>query len=87
MMDSMKVMDGEPERMKAVREGMGQENFAQLMKGSGEVFVSIEDTLLEVKPGMSYPPQSVVDAAPGFWKPKPAMKPPAAAPAETKSGQ
>jgi hypothetical protein len=69
MMDSMKVLDGEPERMKAVMDGMGQDKFAQLMKGSGDVFVSIEDTLLEVKPGMSYPPQSMVDADPGFWKP------------------
>lgn len=87
MMDSMKVMDGEPERMKAVKEGMGQENFAQLMKGAGDLFLSIEDTLLEVKPGMSYPPQHVVDAAPAFWRPKPAAKPAAPAPAEKKAGQ
>ncbi|MGP8247356.1 MAG: hypothetical protein ACLQVN_22945 [Bryobacteraceae bacterium] len=80
MMDSMKVLDGDSERMKAVSEGMGQDNFSQLMKGLGDIATSIEDTLFEVKPGMSYPPQSFVDADPGFWKPKPVARP-AAAPA------
>jgi hypothetical protein len=51
-MDSMKVLDGEPQRMQAVRQGMGEEAFNRLMKGAGDVFQSIEDTLLEVKPGM-----------------------------------
>jgi hypothetical protein len=88
MMDSMKVMDGEPERMQAMQRAMGQENYAQLMKSAGDTFISIEDTLLQVKPGMSYPPQELVDADPGFWKPKTAARPPAAAtPPEKKTGQ
>ena len=73
--------------MKAVVEGTGREDFAKLMKGAGDVIASIEDTLFEVKPGMSYPPQNILDADPGFWKPKPAMKPAAPAPAETKGVQ
>jgi hypothetical protein len=87
-MDSMKVLDGDAGRAKAVREGPRQEGFAQLMKGLGDVVLSIEHTLLEVKPGMSYPSQAMIDADPGFWKPKPAMKPmAAAAPPEKKAAQ
>jgi hypothetical protein len=85
MMDSMKVLDQEPERMKAVMEGMGQEAFNKLMKDSGQVLLSIEDTLLEVKPGMSYPDKAMEEADPAFWKPKMAMK--AAIPASKKSGE
>jgi hypothetical protein len=84
MMDSMKTLDGGPARMQAVQQAMGVGNFAQFMKGMGDLFVSIENTLLEVKPGMSYAPQSMIDADPGFWKPKPAVKPAAAAPAPEK---
>jgi len=88
MMDSMKMLDGEAERMQAVQQAMGAENLARLMKASGDVFVSIEDTLLQVKPGMSYPPQEMVDADPAFWKPKPVAKPASAAAAtEKKTGQ
>jgi hypothetical protein len=78
-MDSMKVLDGEPERMKALQGAIGQDTYSQLMKGLGDVLVSVENNLFEVKPGMSYPPQSVVDADPGFWKPKSTAKAPAQA--------
>ena len=84
MMDSMKWMDAGPARMQAVMQAMGANNFAQFIKGAGDLLVSIDDTLLEVKPGMSYAPQSMIDADPGFWKPKPAAKPAPAAPAPEK---
>ena len=84
MMESMKMMDGQPARMQAVMQAMGESSFAQFMKSTGDLFVSIDDTLLEVKPGMSYAPQSMIDADPGFWKPKPAAKPASAAPAPEK---
>jgi len=84
MMDSMKMLDETPARMQAIMQAMGADNFAQFMKGSGDVFVSMDDTLLEVRPGMSYPPQEFIDADPGFWKPKPAAKPASAAPAPEK---
>jgi hypothetical protein len=71
MLDSMAALDGEPERMQKVRQAMGEENFSRLMKGGGDVFASIEDTMFQVKPGMSYPPQAMLDADPAFWKPKP----------------
>lgn len=70
MMDSMKVLDGDAERSKALMDVMGKEKFAEFMKGMGDVIVSIEDNLFEVKPGMSYPAQSTVDRDPDFWKPK-----------------
>lgn len=53
MMDSMRVLDGEPERQ-ALRKGIGADNFDRMMKSTGDIFASIEDTLFEVKPGMSY---------------------------------
>jgi hypothetical protein len=80
-MESMKMMDEGPARMQAIQQAMGADNFAQFMKGSGDVIVSIDDTMLEVRPGMSYAPQQFIDADPGFWKPKPAAKP--AAPASS----
>jgi hypothetical protein len=87
-MESMKVMDGAPARGKAMQEGMGQENYAKLMKSAGDIFVSIENTMFSVKPGMSYATQETIDADPTFWKPKPAPKPAAAAAVpEKKSGQ
>ena len=79
MMDSMKMLDGGQARMQAMQQAMGQENFSQLMRGTGDVIVSIEDTLLQVKPGMSYPAPDMVKADPDFWKPKAMAKPAAAA--------
>jgi len=87
MMDSLKVMDGEAERSKAIMDAMGAETLSAFMKGMGDVVVSIEDTLFEAKPGMSYSPKELIDGDPAFWKPKPAPKPaPAtgAAPADSK---
>jgi len=88
VMDSMKVMDGMPAHAQAVRQAMGQESYTQLMKGAGDVFASVEETMLEVRPGMSYVGQETIDADPAFWKPKPVAKPasPAAAP-EKKAAQ
>jgi hypothetical protein len=75
MMDSMKVLDEYPDRMKAAMGAMGQDRYAQTMSGFGDVMVSMEHNLFEVKPGMSYPAQSVIDADPAFWKPKSVTKP------------
>jgi hypothetical protein len=58
MMDSMKALDVTPE----IR------NLDRQMAFSVAEF--IEDNLFEVKPAMSYPPKNVLDADPGFWKPK-----------------
>ena len=74
MMDSMKFLDAEPDREKALKAGMPESTYQQLMKGTGDVFVSMEDNLFEVKPAMSLPSQTVIDADPAFWKSKAAAK-------------
>src|SRR5579863_8705457 len=85
MMDSMKVLDGDAERSKKMMDAMGKDSFDKFMKSMGDVIVSIEDNLFEVKPGMSYASKATMDKDPEFWKPKAAMKPvAAAAPAEKK---
>jgi hypothetical protein len=86
-MDSLKFMDDAPARSKSLMEAMGEDQFSQFMKGTGDLIASIESTLFQVKPGMSYVGQAAIDADPAFWKPKPAPKPaaaPSAAPTEKK---
>ena len=73
-MDSMKFLDAEPDREKALKAGMAESTYQQLMKGTGDVFASMEDNLFAVSPAMSLPSQTVIDADPGFWKPKGAVK-------------
>jgi hypothetical protein len=82
-MDSLKFLDGEPERGKALMEAMGSEEFSRFMKSAGDVIASIEDTLFEIKPAMSLVPQNLIDANPAFWKPKPLPMPKPAPPAGT----
>jgi hypothetical protein len=79
MLESIKMLDGMAAREKAIQDAMGADRFAQLMKGAGDVFSSITADILQVKPGMSYVPQAMVDADPTFWKPKAAVRMPAAA--------
>lgn len=87
MMESLKFMDDAPIRSKGLMEAMGKDEYSKFMKGTSEVLASIESTLFEVKPGMSYVSQQTIDRDPSFWKPKPVAKPaPAAAPSEKKGG-
>jgi hypothetical protein len=79
MMESMKFLDGYPARMQAIQQAMGAEDYSRFMKGGGDVIASIDDTILQVKPGMSYPTQDMVDGDPAFWKPKPVAAKPASA--------
>jgi hypothetical protein len=84
MTEGIKTLDSIPARMQAVAQAMGPDNLARFMKSGGDIFVSIQNTFLQVKPGMSYPLQSMVDADPAFWKPKAAG---AAAPAKKQAQQ
>lgn len=72
VMESIKTMDGQAAFIQSVQDAMGRENYSRLMKSAGDVFASSENTLLEVRPGMSYVGKETIDAAPAFWKPKPA---------------
>lgn len=76
-------MDDIPARQKALAEAMGADKYGQLMKGSGETFVSIDSNLFAVSPRMSYVAKATADQDPEFWNPKPE----AAAKPKEKAGQ
>jgi hypothetical protein len=69
-MESLKLVDDNMAAMPALMRAMGPENFSRFMKSTGDIFVSMDSTIFQVKPGMSYAPQQFVDADPDFWKPK-----------------
>jgi hypothetical protein len=71
-MDSLKALDDMPARQRALSEAMGADNYRQLMKGSGDTFVSIDSNLFAVSPAMSYVAKATADQDPEFWNPKPA---------------
>ena len=86
-MESLKTMDEMPARQKALTEAMGADNYRQLMKGSGDAFVSIETNLFAVNPRMSYVSKATEDVDPDFWRPKAAAKPAATEKPKEKTGQ
>jgi hypothetical protein len=86
-MNSLKYMDEYPARQKALTEAMGADNYRQIMKGAGDTFQLIESNLYAVSPGMSYVTKATEDADPGFWRPKAAAKPEAAAKPKEKPAQ
>jgi hypothetical protein len=86
-MGSLKTMDDFPARQKALTEAMGADNYRQLMKGSGDTFVSIDSNLFAVSPRMSYVAKATADEDPEFWNPKVSAKPEAAAKPKQKGGQ
>lgn len=71
-METLKTMDGMPARQAALRQAMGGEGYQKLMQGAGETFLTVENALFEVSPGMSYMSQETISADPGYWTPKPA---------------
>jgi len=86
-MESLKTLDETPARQKALMEAMGADNYHQIMKGSGDTFVSIESNIFAVNPRMSYVSKATEDADPDFWRPKAAAKPAAAEKPKEKTGQ
>jgi len=87
MMESLKTMDEAPARQKALMEAMGADNYAQIMKGTGDTFVSIESNFYLVNPRMSYVSKETEDVDPDFWRPKAPAKPAAAEKPKEKTGQ
>lgn len=69
-MASLKELDEQPAREKALVEAMGADNFQRLMKGAGDMFQTMDSTLFAVSPEMSYVSKETEDADPGFWRPK-----------------
>ena len=63
-MASMKEMDDQPAREKAMMDAMGEDNFRKLMSGAGDVFLTMENALYSVTPQMSYVSKETEDADP-----------------------
>ena len=71
-MKSLKVLDPDPERQKAMTAAMGEENGKKLDKIASEAYISVETTIYAFSPRMSYVPKEWEDADAAFWRPKPA---------------
>jgi hypothetical protein len=71
-MGSLKDLDSEPARDKAMADAIGSDNFRRLTKGEGDVFESIQSTLFAVSPSMSYVTKETEEEDPAFWRPEPA---------------
>lgn len=69
-MKSLKALDEQPAREKAMVQAMGESNFQNLMKGAGDVFQSMESLLFAVSPEMSYVAKETENEDPEFWRPK-----------------
>lgn len=77
-MTSMAEMDEVPANTKALREAMGEETFKTYLKLLADCVAQSETLVFAVNPLMSYPRPAWVEAEPGFWKPAPPAKAPAA---------
>ena len=74
-MASLKAMDDAALRGKALREALGEERAAGVLKTSAEVTASSESLLLALNPRLSYVSKEFASADPDFWIPKPPPQP------------
>ena len=74
-MVSLKTMDEAPARGRAIRESMGEENAAAMLKTSATVTAASESFLFTLNPRMSYVSKEFAAGDPEFWIPKPPPKP------------
>ena len=81
-MKSLATLDEEPDRMRAVTDGMGgRDKMQAVMSGAREVIASAETYILAINPKMSYVSKEFAAGDPDFWMPKtakavkPAVKP------------
>jgi hypothetical protein len=82
-MKSLKELDDEFANQGAFMQAMGEENMKNLMKSTGDVFVTMESNVYAFNPNMSYVSKEFAAADPKFWTPKPVAK---RAPAVKKEG-
>ena len=73
-MVSLKTMDEAPARGRAIRESMGEENAATMLKTSAAVTAASESFLFTLNPRMSYVSKEFAAGDPEFWIPKPPPK-------------
>ncbi len=76
-MASLKTMDEAPTQGRAMREALGEDAAAKMLKTSAEVTASSESFLFAVNPRLSYVSKDFAAADPDFWTPKPPAPPPA----------
>jgi hypothetical protein len=55
-------------------QAMGEDNFKNMMKGTGDVFTSMESNVYSFNPNMSNVPKEMAALDPKFWTPKPMVK-------------
>jgi hypothetical protein len=79
-MSSLKTMDDAATRGKALRDALGEEAAAAVLKTSAEVTASSESFLFAFNPRMSSVSKEFAAADPDFWTPRPPPKPVAAPP-------
>jgi len=70
-MASLKTMDEAPARGRAIRESMGEENVATMLKTSAAVTAASESFLFTLNPRMSYVSKEFAAVDSEFWIPKP----------------
>lgn len=80
---SLKEVDDEFANEKAFMEAFGEENMKNLMKSTGDVFISMETNLYAFNPMISNVSKEFAAGDPKFWTPKPVAK---RAPAPKKEG-
>jgi hypothetical protein len=69
LQNSLAGFDGSPDLSKI----MGNDAYQNLLKTASEVIQTEEITLSQFVPALSNPPADIVNAAPDYWRPKPAM--------------
>jgi hypothetical protein len=70
-MKSLKDMDVNPERQRAIGMALGDEGIKMNEKAASEAYISVESTVYGFSPRMSYVPKEWEEADAAFWKPKP----------------
>jgi hypothetical protein len=79
---SLKVLDGEAARSRAMLQAMGDSGAKRMMKGIGDIIASQESLLFSIDPRMSYVSKDFAAVDPAFWnaKPEEAKAPPKSRP-------
>jgi hypothetical protein len=70
--ESLKTMDGAPQRTQALYQALGDTGMKRLAKAGSDTIANQESILFAISPAMSYPPKAWATADPEFWGPKPA---------------
>jgi hypothetical protein len=73
-MKSLKEVDDEYANEGAFMQAMGEDNMKNLMKATGDVFVTMETNVYAFNPSMSYVSKEFAAADPKYWTPKPVAK-------------